>query len=64
MHSCYLIILASRVVSVGVGQGEMTDDHHQRINAGKGVRHRVGSGRNQKEGEGHSIEMERDLGRQ
>ena len=34
----------------------MTDDHHQRVHAGKGVWHSVGSGR--REGEGHSIETE------
>ncbi len=39
----------------------MTDDHHQRIHAGKGVWHSMGSGRSQREGEGHSIEIERDL---
>ena len=38
----------------------MTDDHHQRVHAGKGVWHSVGSGR--REGEGHSIETERVLG--
>ncbi len=32
------------------GEGEMTDDHHQRIHAGKGVWHSMGSGRSQRDG--------------
>ncbi len=39
----------------------MTDDHHQRIHTGMGVWHSMGSGRSQREGEGHSIDTERDL---
>ena len=42
-------------------EGETTDDHHQRLRHGKGVWHSEGSGRDQREKEGHSIEMERDL---
>ena len=42
-------------------EGEITDDHHQRLRCGKGVWHSEGSGRGQREKEGHSTEMERDL---
>ena len=39
----------------------MIDDHHHSLHVGKGVWHSVGSGRSQREGEGHSTEMERGL---